>query len=249
MNSAQDSARLVASLVDQIEHLKAELANATQAPAGTALPPVSSGLACDTFNVRSTTASGSGGGGAGAGAAVYECERAVHEYLQFHYAAESEMLPYEAKQVPGLPTSALNFTKRLAEECRAGISPGTKAGTKALDLGCAVGGASFELLRDFDYVKGIDYSHAFIAACNTLKADGAHPYNFTVQADVSQNSVAVVPEGISSSDRIRVNFEQGDACFLPKELADFDAVLCANLLCRLPRFSHKNSFTCCQKAG
>ena len=35
-------------------------------------------------------------------------------------------------------------------------------------------------------------------------------------------------------DRDRVHFRQADACALPAELMDFDAVLLANLLCRLP---------------
>ena len=35
-------------------------------------------------------------------------------------------------------------------------------------------------------------------------------------------------------DRSRVSFRQADACSLPAELMDFDAVLLANLLCRLP---------------
>lgn len=36
--------------------------------------------------------------------------------------------------------------------------------TVAIDVGCAVGGASFELARSFDRVIGIDYSHAFVNA-------------------------------------------------------------------------------------
>ena len=35
-------------------------------------------------------------------------------------------------------------------------------------------------------------------------------------------------------ERNRVTFRQADACALPAELVDFDAVLLANLLCRLP---------------
>ena len=32
----------------------------------------------------------------------------------------------------------------------------------------------------------------------------------------------------------RLNFEQGDACALPPSIKNFDAVLLANVLCRLP---------------
>ncbi|CAF4996425.1 unnamed protein product [Rotaria sp. Silwood1] len=39
----------------------------------------------------------------------------------------------------------------------------------------------------------------------------------------------------SSIDRHRIRFEVGDACSLPLYLKDFDAVVLANVLCRLPK--------------
>ena len=44
------------------------------------------------------------------------------------------------------------------------------ADTRVLDLGCAVGGASFALSRTFGRVVGLDYSQAFVDAANALKA-------------------------------------------------------------------------------
>jgi 2-polyprenyl-3-methyl-5-hydroxy-6-metoxy-1,4-benzoquinol methylase len=41
--------------------------------------------------------------------------------------------------------------------------------TRVLDLGCAVGRASFELGRYFENVTGVDFSHSFINAANRLK--------------------------------------------------------------------------------
>ena len=40
---------------------------------------------------------------------------------------------------------------------------------RALDVGCAVGGAAFHLARDFAAVVGIDFSHAFVDASNHMK--------------------------------------------------------------------------------
>lgn len=40
---------------------------------------------------------------------------------------------------------------------------------RALDVGCAVGGSSFELTRHFDQVVGIDFSEMFITAANVLR--------------------------------------------------------------------------------
>lgn len=39
---------------------------------------------------------------------------------------------------------------------------------KAMDIGCAVGRASFELSRWFDHVLGIDYSARFIQVASML---------------------------------------------------------------------------------
>jgi putative 4-mercaptohistidine N1-methyltranferase len=167
------------------------------------------------MSVRSTAASGS---------TVYESERAVHEYLQFHYASDSEILPYA-----DAPTSALGFTKRLAEECANAV--GGKGG-RALDIGCAVGGASFELRRHFDSVLGIDFSQAFVDAANQMQADGTMPYSVVEQAHVMVERVANLPADVN---RDSVAFEQGDACNLREDIGEFDAVLCSNLLCRLPK--------------
>jgi 2-polyprenyl-3-methyl-5-hydroxy-6-metoxy-1,4-benzoquinol methylase len=38
-----------------------------------------------------------------------------------------------------------------------------------LDVGCAVGGASFELARHFREVVGIDFSRAFVQAAKLMK--------------------------------------------------------------------------------
>ena len=51
------------------------------------------------------------------------------------------------------------------------------------------------------------------------------------EGTVFETAVASVPAEI---DRGRVSFEQGDACALRADLGAFDAVLCCNLLCRLP---------------
>lgn len=53
------------------------------------------------------------------------------------------------------PVSATNFNVRIADLCFAHAPTG--AGTRALDIGCAVGRACFELGRSFEQVVGIDY--------------------------------------------------------------------------------------------
>ena len=64
-----------------------------------------------------------------------------------------------------------------------------------------------------------------------LQRAGQVDYSFAVEGDLGQAAVAEVPSGI---DRSRVSFEQGDATFLRDGLGQFDVVLMANLIDRLP---------------
>ncbi|KAJ1493454.1 S-adenosyl-L-methionine-dependent methyltransferase [Baffinella frigidus] len=166
-------------------------------------------------DVRSTTASGS---------TVYESARAVDEYLQFHFAKPDELAPLVGKFVA---KEALNFPALCAKECSV-----VKEKTRALDIGCAVGGSVFELARDFKEVVGFDFSSAFVTAAKKMQKDGSSPYRATVEADLTIDRVAHVPGGI---DRTRCRFIEGDACnMLALNLGTFDAVLASNLMCRVP---------------
>ena len=183
--------------------------------------------------------------GAGGGPAAYETRRAVDEYLQFHFGAPDDILPYK-----DAPHTALRFPSRCADLCakhcnsvklapRADPAPGL-----ALDVGCAVGGASFELARHFGQVVGVDLSRGFVAAARLMRDRGKLHYNALREGTIIDRLEASVPERI---DRARVHFREGDACDLPASLlggggdgdafAEYgrhDAVLAANLLCRLP---------------
>jgi putative 4-mercaptohistidine N1-methyltranferase len=94
-----------------------------------------------------------------------------------------------------------------------------------------VGGATFELTKDFDEVVGIDFSHQFIAAANTMKTAGEMNYSILKQGHVFEDHTAVVPAQL---ERSRATFLQGDACNLDPTLGTFDVIHGANLLCRLP---------------
>jgi putative 4-mercaptohistidine N1-methyltranferase len=153
---------------------------------------------------------------------IYESPRLVAEYLLMHYGGAEDVLG----GMPG-PASAVDFATRLVREL---LTP-CPASSRALDLGCAVGASSFELARSCREVIGIDFSHAFIHAAETLAENGAHPYEKTVEGTLTETSIARVPGDI---DRSRTNFRQGDAQDLPGDLGQFDVVLGANLLCRLP---------------
>ncbi|CEG38624.1 Putative 4-mercaptohistidine N1-methyltranferase, OvoA C-terminal domain [Plasmopara halstedii] len=168
-------------------------------------------LAC----VRSTTASGS---------AIYETECAVHEYLQFHYEEPSTIVPYDFA-----PLDALQFLPRIVERCSK-LSNLSQRG-RGLDLGCAVGRATFELSKYYDEVIGIDFSRHFANAAKAMKEKGIVEYKAHIQGDIFEVRWAKLPAGAKPD---HVDFFQGDACNLSPSLGKFDAVLAINLLCRLP---------------
>jgi putative 4-mercaptohistidine N1-methyltranferase len=101
---------------------------------------------------------------------------------------------------------------------------------RALDVGCAVGRASFELARNYASVTGIDFSRRFIDAAETLKKSGEMAFNRLDEGARSTRCIARVSPEIP---RERVAFETGDAMNLRDNLGAYDLVLAANLLCRL----------------
>lgn len=153
----------------------------------------------------------------------YETERAISEYLLFHYGSPEQVLPWAFG-----PASALNYPARCVSEC---LEPGRlPVQARALDLGCAVGRSTFELARHCSEVIGIDYSHRFIEVARHLQQHGSMPYAYVEEGRLTTAATAVVPARI---DRSRVTFEQGDALALRSDLGAFDVVLLANLVDRL----------------
>ena len=153
----------------------------------------------------------------------YESNRAVSEYLLFHYGTTEEQIPHDFG-----PHSALNYPVRCVTECLAPEILPSKA--RALDLGCAVGRSTFELARHCEEAIGIDFSHAFIDRANQLKAEGRCDYAFATQGKLTQQASAKIDPCI---DRSRTQFQQGDAMQLPDNLGKFNAILMANLIDRL----------------
>lgn len=153
----------------------------------------------------------------------YESEKLLAEYLLFHYGSEEAIFG----QLPG-PREALNFPVRCVDDLI--DADALPTGSRALDIGCAVGRSSFELGRFCDDILGIDFSHAFIQAAGLLKEQGLLSFEATAEGDIRRLVQARVSPGL---DRQRVHFRVGDAMNLPEDVGTFDLVLAANLLCRL----------------
>ena len=154
----------------------------------------------------------------------YETDTLLQQYLVFHYANEAEQFPY------GFGASdALNFPIRCVTE---GLElESIKPEARALDLGCAVGGSSFELARHCASVVGIDYSAAFIAAAKEMQNSGKISATRLDEGDSHTQLELMLDPSI---DRRKLSFETGDAQNLRDDLGQFDVVLACNLICRLP---------------
>jgi 5-histidylcysteine sulfoxide synthase/putative 4-mercaptohistidine N1-methyltranferase len=155
----------------------------------------------------------------------YDRRDILSQYLLLHFGSQDETIPY-----PFAPSEAARFPSRCADlvvqTCRRlGIPT-----NRALDVGCAVGGASFRMAEAFSEVLGIDLSTNFIEAARTLKTEGEISYQRTDEGEITTPLIAKV----APIARDRVSFRQADACSLPADLVNFDAVLMANLLCRIP---------------
>lgn len=75
-------------------------------------------------------------------------------------------------------------------------------------------------------------SHAFVNACDKMKAEQSATVPLAIQGDI-RSSVTVSLPADCIPHAAKAKFIQGDACNLPS-LGQFDCVLAANLLCRLP---------------
>lgn len=160
------------------------------------------------------------------GNVVYETQGMLNQYLLMHYGRDEEIW----SNVP-TTTQPRPAVVHLPLACAALVQHFAPQHSRALDLGCAVGRSSFALATHFREVVGIDYSHDFIAAAQRLQRTGSLEYT---RKDSGAKSVTLTAHIDHSIDRSRVRFEQGDACALPLHLSGFDAVLMANVLCRLP---------------
>jgi putative 4-mercaptohistidine N1-methyltranferase len=158
---------------------------------------------------------------------IYETRPLLDEYLLFHYGTAEEILPPPGDEAPAWRAAlatGLDFPLRTV-----GYFSGP-AGGRALDLGCAVGRSAFELSAYCDEVIGIDFSHAFIRAAETLGGGGTLPYQRHEEGHLHADLAARAPAHARPE---RLRFEQGDAMNLRPDLGEFDRVHAANLLCRL----------------
>lgn len=165
---------------------------------------------------------------------VYESDDSLHMYLGLHYpeSGKDENVPPFYPH-PNAPSHGLGFPQRVAGLLRT-LQPN---GSTALDIGCAVGGASFELAKTFEQVDAFDFSASFVNAARRMQSEPENvSFRIPMEAEIDVTVQAVHGEGVTQQVRNKVNFFQGNACNMHdmKELTSYDGAILSNLLCRLP---------------
>ena len=148
---------------------------------------------------------------------VYESDPIITQYCEFHFGDEYY--------------GVANYPKRIAEFCLEQMAGKSKG--KALDLGCAVGRASFELAREFESVTGLDFSARIIKPGVELKEEGYLRYTRQEEGELeSYQEVRLSELGLEEAAK-RVELYQADACNLKALFSGYDLVLASNLIDRL----------------
>lgn len=149
--------------------------------------------------------------------AYYESDRQLSEYAEFHYGDEYFGVP--------------NFPRALAQIALNAMQGRSRR--RALDLGCAVGRASFELAREFDNVTGVDFSARFIQMGVTLATSGSIRYSLVDEGQLMRYCQRDLAHLGLAEIASKVSFFQGDACNLKDLFTGYDLILAANLIDRL----------------
>ncbi len=148
----------------------------------------------------------------------YESDALAAQYCDAHYGPRHFDVPNFAVACAGAALAAM-----------AGREKG-----HALDLGCAVGRASFELAKGgFQKVTGLDFSTRFFRLAARMQEEGYLRYAFPEEGEiVSFHEIGLLELGLAGV-RERVLFSQADACNLPEKFTGYDLILAANLIDRL----------------
>ncbi|MFZ0449263.1 MAG: 5-histidylcysteine sulfoxide synthase [Desulfatiglandaceae bacterium] len=148
---------------------------------------------------------------------MYETDAAVSQYCEAHYGAT-----YFGVE---------NFPAACVKICLEHMQG--RPGKRALDLGCAVGRATFELARHFEFVHGLDFSARFIRIAIQLKEKGVIHYEMVEEGDMVSYHEKRLADFQLESVRDRVEFLQADAANLKPQFNNYDLILAANLIDRL----------------
>ncbi len=160
----------------------------------------------------------------------YETDALLNQYMLFHWGTQAQQRDEEIVVQTGHPDTQ-PFMETMADL----VTRHAGQHNAVLDLGCAVGRASFELARHFDTVVGLDFSESFVRAARLMQTQGSLAYQ---RLESGRHLTPMVARVASDIDRERVSFVTGDAGNLSASGLStpgaYNAVLMSNLLCRMP---------------
>jgi len=146
---------------------------------------------------------------------IYESDELVSQYCEFQYG----------ESFFGVENFAIS-TAKVASKFSNNF-------TKALDLGCATGRATFELAKSFDEVEGIDFSVRFVGVGSKLKETGMIKFHTYEEGELYVNKKVTIDELGYEKLKDKVSFWQGDACNLKPNFNSYDLIMATNLIDRL----------------
>ncbi|VAY86573.1 Glutamate synthase [NADPH] large chain [hydrothermal vent metagenome] len=150
---------------------------------------------------------------------TYENDELLGQYCEFHYG----------ENYFGVD----NFMKKSINIVKEFIDKNNIQTTKAMDLGCSVGRATFELANIFDSVVGIDFSANFINMALKLKNEKKLRFNIPKEGQIKEAKEISLESINLNNTKGSIHFAQGDACNLKDIFNSYDVIFCSNLLDRL----------------
>jgi putative 4-mercaptohistidine N1-methyltranferase len=158
----------------------------------------------------------------------YEDDALLSAYLLFHFGTRADLLA-GSPAANRVPPEAFDFPSHTVEFFRNAV--GLEPGGRALDVGCAVGRSTFEMVSRLGVVEaiGIDFSASFVEAANQLQRGDSLSLRRASENHLGESVTVSAPMATGAA-----SFEVGDAMALREDLGAFDFVHAANLLCRLP---------------
>ncbi|BDM65939.1 SAM-dependent methyltransferase [Shewanella sp. NFH-SH190041] len=147
----------------------------------------------------------------------YETDTLVAQYLEFHYG--DRYFDTDNFCTAAVQAVLTELPDHFAH--------------RALDIGCSVGRASFELAKRFAHVDGIDFSARFISQACALAGQGEKRYAIATEGELQQfKSIDLARLGYRQLSH-KVHFSQGDANNLKARFSNYQLIYAANLIDRL----------------
>ncbi len=147
----------------------------------------------------------------------YMDDEILAQYCEFHYG-------HQYFDVDNFPQKLVDILASYIRDDASG---------KALDLGCAVGRSSFELLQYYDQVDALDLSTRFLNVGIALQEQGEVRYLLKDEGVCYSEQKRYLTDIVTIPQGKKVNFRQQDASNLKPKYTNYDLIFAANLIDRL----------------